>query len=97
MHNRHHGCGKWNLILAAWQATLSGVSLVDVVGDNGGVPSKVGEPQLHTLDGLASTVGQPLDLAVATIALDLLVYEKGTTAALVENLWIGSYHRMTTT
>ena len=88
---------KWDLILAAWQATLSRVSLVDVVCDNGGVPSEVGEPQLHTLDGLASTVGQPLHLAVATRAFDLLVYEKGTTTALVEYLWIGSHQQMMNT
>lgn len=82
------GCKSktWNadLILAAWQATHAGISLVDVVRDDGGIPSKVGEICLHALDGPASAEGQPSSFA--TVTFDLVEYEEGTAAANVENL-----------
>ena len=73
-----------DLILAAWQATHAGISFVDVIRDDGGIPSKVGEICLHALDGPASAEGQPCSFATATF--DLVEYEEGTAAANVENL-----------
>ena len=74
-----------DLILAARQATLPVVTLVNaVVSDDGGILSKVGEKSIHALDGPASAEGQPSSFATATFYF--VEYEEWTAVATVENL-----------
>ena len=83
--NEKSGPESPNLILAARQAALPGVTLVHaVVSDNGGIPPKVCEICIHALDGPASTEGQPSSFATATSYL--VEYKEGTAAAFVKNL-----------